>query len=346
MNLLRYRNSKIFLFIKIFITFFLLIFIYKKGVIDFKNFDKLYMNIFFLITAFGAFFLAIILSSLRFWVLLHGQEIPLSYINVFNINMISLLMVTILPGGGLTRDITKAMLIIRSKEILKSRVILTIINDRVIGIVSLFTVLCILGILILYHSILLLKIKSSLFSYLFLIIFCFLFISFSLFILYSKLNLKDVMISRFYFYINDFILLVKKKYFLVIFAFLLSILSSIAMLASIVVIGISFAYPSLKMIDYAFAGGMAMVSNFLPLTPGGLGIGEVTFNTVCHWLSQNKQIENYGNSFLMFRVISFIYSLYGIFPLFFRFFRESHGAKKMPPYAASQSQDRKLPWIR
>jgi len=98
--------------------------------------------------------------------------------------------------------------------------------------------------------------------------------------------------------------------------------AGLAMLLSIVIVGgaggpiiliaeaMPFAGPSAA--DYGIAGLYALIANSLPVTPGGLGIGEGAFASACIMLAPQAAQAVYGTIFLAFRCVFMLSSLPGL----------------------------------
>jgi len=86
-------------------------------------------------------------------------------------------------------------------------------------------------------------------------------------------------------------------------AFLLSL--SIAALAAVPVALIAATLPQggLSILDYAIAALYALIANSLPVTPGGVGLGEAAFASACLLLAAPGPHAAYGTAFLAFRCV-------------------------------------------
>jgi len=62
---------------------------------------------------------------------------------------------------------------------------------------------------------------------------------------------------------------------------------------------------------FVVAAALAMASNFLPITPGGIGIGEVTFEQTSRLLQSGELEIAYGTAFFVFRLLMVACSLVG-----------------------------------
>lgn len=88
---------------------------------------------------------------------------------------------------------------------------------------------------------------------------------------------------------------------------------SLASLLSVVIVGLAvmpiiliaaaMALPGLALLDYGIAGLYALIANSLPVTPGGIGVGETAFASACLMLEPQAPHAPYATIFLAFRCI-------------------------------------------
>jgi uncharacterized membrane protein YbhN (UPF0104 family) len=110
----------------------------------------------------------------------------------------------------------------------------------------------------------------------------------------------------------------------------LSLLCAGLMTAAIVALVPVETHSSLEASDFIVALAVGMAANVLPLTPGGLGVGEVGFALVCTLLEGGGGSSNYALLFLSFRLAGIASLLpYVLVPLYMPF-----GQKKAAPNAA------------
>ena len=98
--------------------------------------------------------------------------------------------------------------------------------------------------------------------------------------------------------------------------------TGLAMLLSVVIVGgavgpiilIAEAMPFTgpAAVDYGIAGLYALIANSLPVTPGGLGIGEGAFASACIMLAPGAAYAAYGTIFLAFRCVFILSTLPGL----------------------------------
>lgn len=96
----------------------------------------------------------------------------------------------------------------------------------------------------------------------------------------------------------------------------------LALLLSVVIVGFAvgpivliaeampFTGPSA--LDYGIAGLYALIANSLPITPGGLGVGEGAFASACLMLAPQAARAAYGTIFLAFRCVFMLSTLPGL----------------------------------
>jgi glycosyltransferase 2 family protein len=81
---------------------------------------------------------------------------------------------------------------------------------------------------------------------------------------------------------------------------------AVVLIAQVMKIGV------LAPIDIAFATPLTLIANTLPLTPNGLGVGEVAFEQICRWLEPTPAGAAYSSIFFAFRAVGALVSLSGI----------------------------------
>jgi uncharacterized protein (TIRG00374 family) len=83
-------------------------------------------------------------------------------------------------------------------------------------------------------------------------------------------------------------------------------------IATVVVVATSFEMGGLSVSDFVLAVPLTLVANALPLTPNGLGVGELAFDQICRWLEPAPSGASYSSIFFAFRAISMVVSLVGL----------------------------------
>jgi uncharacterized membrane protein YbhN (UPF0104 family) len=95
-------------------------------------------------------------------------------------------------------------------------------------------------------------------------------------------------------------------------AFAVAFAVNVVNILSVMVIALSLQIGSLGAVDYLVAAPLALIANALPLTPGGLGVGEVAFDQVCGWLDVARSGAGYAGVFFAWRAVSMLVTLVGL----------------------------------
>lgn len=96
--------------------------------------------------------------------------------------------------------------------------------------------------------------------------------------------------------------------------FALSVLMFVMLLEAIRLLGIAMQFDALSRPQYYSAGALAMIANSLPLTPGGLGVGEAAFAQIAHLLETVRTPASYATAFLAMRVLNALIGMLGVLP--------------------------------
>jgi len=91
----------------------------------------------------------------------------------------------------------------------------------------------------------------------------------------------------------------------------ISLVVSGCQVGAIVVIGVFMHFGGLSAGDYAIAATYGLMVNTVPVTPGGLGVGESAFASLCVALETTSAGTPYGTIFLIFRCVVMLSMLPG-----------------------------------
>ena len=239
------------------------------------------------------------LGALRWWLILKSFNYKLNLLYILKITYIGAFFNNVLFGsyGG---DLVKGYYIYKSTNNL-AKPALTIIIDRLFGLIGLI----IIGIIsFIFFS------NGDFFKYfsinysLLISSFFILLISIISIILLLKSNLfkKKYLIIN---YFNSFLSLAKKN--------ILTFISCL-ILSSIIFTAVHFGTFLVSDIIYDFKIGLEKIYlinsfttliNTIPITPGGLGLGELAFSKANNFFSQNHDdISNIANVIILYRIIN------------------------------------------
>ena len=78
------------------------------------------------------------------------------------------------------------------------------------------------------------------------------------------------------------------------------------LVTAIVIVSAVAAIPNLSPLDVAHAATLSQFANGLPISPAGIGVGEVAFNQICIWIADSKEHYPYATIFLAYRIIAIL----------------------------------------
>ncbi|HAT49235.1 MAG TPA: hypothetical protein DCS88_02730 [Alphaproteobacteria bacterium] len=268
---------------------------------------------------------SMILSGLRWNLLLSCQGIHVSGIKSVQIVFITVFLSSFLPGGFLTSDALRTAYVIREAPGQRTAAAWSIFFDRVVGLYSLF-LLCFIfswsyrDAISQHVSLQLLgSIATGVSIGLPLAIFVFLRWSHTpwggwLFSRVRSTQLRwilDRLVHAFDLYKET-----PKRMALVLF---LGVFNHALTIACILVIVVAIGFGTLNGSDYVLVTLWSTAANALPITPGGVGVGEGSFDQIAHMLEVVPSTAGYGTIFLVFRIVSSMALLPGlVFYLIYR----------------------------
>ena len=98
-------------------------------------------------------------------------------------------------------------------------------------------------------------------------------------------------------------------------AVITSVLQWFFVLCALIALGDALQFHGLSWSGYAIAGVWSLVANALPITPGGIGVGEAAFAHVAALLSSTPaQAAGFGTVFLGMRVLTVLLGVIAILP--------------------------------
>lgn len=257
-------------------------------------------------------------TSFRWWLLLRMQGFRLPFLSVFQANYLSTFALIFLPGGG-SADAVRVVLAAKLANTDRTRSILTVFGDRVLALTSLSLWAAAatavtwsrmpglfqpLALIVLAMPIVLLSVGAAVWLGL------------------PRLRTLRArgggnrIVSRIRsigYSMIEFAVIARSHPRAVGLAAAASLAATgLTMLCFIIISGI-YSFPGLYARDCLFAAPVAMVVNTLPVTPGGLGVGELAFQRLCSGLV--GQSAPYGTIYLTYRVLAMGVAAYGLVPL-------------------------------
>ena len=94
---------------------------------------------------------------------------------------------------------------------------------------------------------------------------------------------------------------------------LISVVAHALVLGSFVILARALFGDTLSISQLGLSGVMATLANQIPITPGGLALGEGTFAFLCHLMDPANVTTDYGSVIFLQRLVALIATLPGLF---------------------------------
>lgn len=291
-------------------------------VLDLAALLRLRGHIKLVLVVMGAVFLSYVMASIRWWLLFRIQEFKYSFLHIFNLNYLSTFSLIFLPGGG-AGDLFRVAIASKLAPQDRARSVLTVLADRVLALTSLSS----------WAAVAVLLNWRSLFGpmhYLALLILVFPACSIGAGLVlvlmaprFGRLSFGNGKIRRsirakiFAILMSGatFLLMVRRHPVQLALAFGCALLTTGLVLLAFLAVSQIFNLPYLSKSDYLLAAPIAMVVNAIPLTPGGIGVGEAAFGQICTWLADGN-LAPYATIYLTYRILAAVVASYGLIPFF------------------------------
>ncbi len=267
------------------------------------------------------FFTTIIFASLKWWLLLISANYNIPFLMTYFLYSTGLFFNNFMPGGT-GGDIVKGIYLYRFvTKSQRTEALFTIILDRIIGLHAL-TIIALSSYFLLIKNIYF-ELNFSFIFIIFISIFSIPIIFYT--IMFTEKILKHIILKNPN--VNIIIKLAdvfskllisfdnyKNKKMYLFSCWIISIINHLLTLSCFYIVTIILDINMLDIFEVIYAGSFSLLANFIPLTPGGIGIGEGAFNYFAESLQGNK-INNiaYGSIFfLAFRVLFSFVTLVGV----------------------------------
>ncbi len=267
--------------------------------------------------------LAIVIHNFGWWLLLRSQKYNITYIKSLLIYCYGTFFNIVMPGG-VGGDSARFLYLYRHvKPEEKHAALFTVIISRILGFHALITLCIIIGLFyqekILNSNALLtiyIIILTVFISLLLISIIYFLFSKYVLSYLGNIKNRKLKYVVNFIFLLASNIQNYKSKVSYVFLCWIISLLSHIIFISTFYIMSIQLNMNYIGFFENIVVGGLSYMSNSVPITPGGIGVGEASYNYFYKLFLDNPDYSNlaFGSIFfLSYRVLyTFICILCGL----------------------------------
>ena len=276
-------------------------YLYNNNYFDFSLINNFITNVQLNITLIFLTIFTIILGGYRWYLILNSFDVKMTFKKTLKIHYIASFFNNVLFGtvGG---DIFKVHYIIKHSKNNKLRNNLTILIDRIFGLIGLF----ILGL----FSLLIILIENNQTRLIYYIFLSIIFLALIFFIILKIIHKKNYFLKG-----KNFIIKVYKNLFK---AIILSIIIFFIVHYSTFIISKFIFNFEISLIQIFFSSFMSTIVSALPLTPGGIGLGEITFVFTNKYFFEIL-LNNLANVVIYLRIIDFLVSLPSLY--FYIFFK-------------------------
>jgi|SRR6185437_7958344 len=301
------HNLKIFVFIlKVSFAVLLLYTLFNYRQISFGDFYLLLNHLWLVAIVLVCLLLGILLGGVRWWILLDGVGVKKNLLTVLKFQLIGSFFSTYLPGavGG---DVVKWLYLSKITFESKSKIFLSIVTDRIFALFG----LVITGALfiLLYKSSSsneILTYYTTLTEWLVTIMVVVPLLMFFLIPFLFAFVFKENKYRKHYiFIVNAY----KGNFWQLLICSILSLLATLIVAIGIIIIARIFPFNVNDMV-IGLASVFGNISSIIPLTPGGIGIGEAVFSKICSGLS--GVIMPYATIYFVFRLGMLVVNIPGV----------------------------------
>jgi uncharacterized protein (TIRG00374 family) len=251
-------------------------------------------------------FVQLCLSSLRVKIVLHGQGVCVRFLDCMLFNSIGVFYSIFLPGG-ISGDIGRAYFFWRKyPDTSKTSLAAALFLDRFIGLAGLIST----GVI---AALLLFDISKTLAYYMVGILIIGIMVAVSCFYLYQKLKIivakKNSRVNRVIELFEKFIFKMNiRNYSFNSILIIFSTSLAIHFISVVIIYEISLTVISgLSFLQISAVTPIGLLVNALPISPGGLGVGEKSFDMLFDLMNG----DNGGNTFFLARLIFLLPAFFG-----------------------------------
>ena len=311
--------KKTYLILKILFVIVIVYLLFLYNIIQIPSINILLNKYLFIILPL--LFITLLTASFSWWLLLRAENYNIPLITTYHIYATGSFFNIFMPGGT-GGDVVKGIYMYRYiKPSQRTPGIFSIIVQRILGMHALLSISLIMGLLLfdkifvneelffIFLALLILVVMS-----IFLLGLFFLFTDKIIYKVQPKDNLEISKTRAIILRILQSLRTYKSKKIILFSCWLISAFNHILISSSLILMAEIINLNHLNLFEVIFASGISIVTNAIPLTPGGIGIGESAYNYLSITFLQNTGLENfaYGSIFFIgYRIMLSIVTLIG-----------------------------------
>ena len=289
--------------IKLSAILIIIYFLINYNIININEIKKVFNNLYYVFLILFLMSLTLPIATYKWWTLLNSEKYNISYFNTYLLYSTGLFFNIFMPGnaGG---DFAKGYYLFKHVErSQRTLAIFTILVDRAIGLHSLLFVISVAGFIIfekIYYNYEIYKIFYITLFFMFLSIpVIFIIINYSNSLIYIISKFKDSKFKNILIKLLNSLQIYKDRKIVILKCWLISIVNHFLFLSCFYIVSIALNIVSLSYFEVIFSSGASMITSVIPITPGGIGIGEGSFNYFSNFFANNDEKIAYGSIFFI-----------------------------------------------
>lgn len=301
--------------IKIAIAGILIGSLFYSRVITFEALGDIFGNFPVAVSAFAILLFGHALAALRWYVLLRTMGIPIRLRACIEIFAIGTFANTFLPGGT-GGDLLRSVYVARDVHSDRAGGVISVFVDRAMGLSGLLAVTALVGLAAAEHPGAAVSTRSTA------IILSAVFVGMVIGVIATLYLVTPARLEQLRAYIGTrtvfrraFLRMFEigaslgRKPVAVLVSFALSVAIALTIAISIILLSQGYERGGLTPLDFSYAALLALIANVVPITPGGIGVGETAFVFLCAAWETTRSALPYGTIFFGYRLLTMLISL-------------------------------------
>lgn len=301
----------------------ILYYLYNSNLLDFALISEIANNTNFIIQIISIIFITMLLGNLKWFVLLRSQKINISFVDSFYLYYIGYTFNYFLPGG-IAGDALKIGYITKRGQ-KRSVAALSIIIDRSVGLFAMLLVVIFflpslstkinkLKWIIIEHSELITPyfiLISAIVASLTALVFYFINHKKTYKKITSFLKKRKNGLHKFLFKITIAIFSYRKSRSVLFLNIIIAIIIQVIIAVCLLLIGNKILNNDISLFSYNLASIITQIVSVVPISPGGIGVGEIIFAKTLYYLN-DRTLLGYASVYFAFRMLSIFCCIPGI----------------------------------
>lgn len=289
--------------------------LFYSQVITVQALGSIFRNLPVAASAFVILLLGHVLAALRWYVLLRTMAIPIRLRACVEIFAIGTFANTFLPGGT-GGDLLRSVYIARDVRSDRAGGVISVLVDRALGLFGLLAVTALIGLGAAEHPGASISTRST--AIILAAIFAVLAVATIVMVFWITAARSErlrayigtrTIFRRVFLRLFEVGVTLRRAPGAVLLSFALSVAVTISIVGAIILLSQGYGSGGLMALDFSYAALLALIANVVPITPGGIGVGEGAFAFLCVAWEAVRSGLPYGTIFFGYRLLTILISL-------------------------------------